>query len=421
MDKEKIITVHLNNKGKYTENQINAKIEEMKELVRSSDSEFVASVVQNVKEINSKYYIGSGKAEEIKEMAENLEVDTIIFDNELTGSQIKNLEDIIGKKILDRTGLILDIFATRAKTKEAKLQVKLAQLEYMLPRLVGYRNYLSREGAGVGTRGPGEQKLETDRRAIQREISSIKSKLTDIERIRNVERSKRINSEIPIVSLIGYSNVGKSTILNSIGDMSSNNTKNVFADNMLFATLDTSARKVKLPNDRDIIITDTVGFVTDLPTKLVESFKSTLEEINYSDLLLIVVDASNEDYEMQIDATKSVLKDMGIIGKDILYVFNKMDLNPDFVYYGGIDKEIYISARKEEDLDKLLNKIQEILFKDFKIYRSFVPYTDLDIIRDKVYIQYKDREKFTETGVETYLYLNNSELEKYRKYIIDGE
>ncbi|WP_282926542.1 GTPase HflX [Helcococcus kunzii] len=421
MNKEKIITVHLNNKGKYTENQINAKIEEMKELVRASDSEFVASVVQNVKEINSKYYIGSGKAEEIKEMAENLEVDTIIFDNELTGSQIKNLEDIIGKKILDRTGLILDIFATRAKTKEAKLQVKLAQLEYMLPRLVGYRNYLSREGAGVGTRGPGEQKLETDRRAIQREISSIKSKLTDIERIRNVERSKRINSEIPIVSLIGYSNVGKSTILNSIGDMSSNNTKNVFADNMLFATLDTSARKVKLPNDRDIIITDTVGFVTDLPTKLVESFKSTLEEINYSDLLLIVVDASNEDYEMQIDATKSVLKDMGIIGKDILYVFNKMDLNPDFVYYGGIDKEIYISARKEEDLDKLLNKIQEILFKDFKIYRSFVPYTDLDIIRDKVYIQYKDREKFTETGVETYLYLKNSELEKYRKYIIDGE
>lgn len=421
MDKEKIITVHLNNKGKYTENQINAKIEEMKELVRSSDSEFVASVVQNVKEINSKYYIGSGKAEEIREMAENLEVDTIIFDNELTGSQIKNLEDIIGKKILDRTGLILDIFATRAKTKEAKLQVKLAQLEYMLPRLVGYRNYLSREGAGVGTRGPGEQKLETDRRAIQREISSIKSKLTDIERIRNVERSKRINSEIPIVSLIGYSNVGKSTILNFIGDMSSNNTKNVFADNMLFATLDTSARKVKLPNDRDIIITDTVGFVTDLPTKLVESFKSTLEEINYSDLLLIVVDASNEDYEMQIDATKSVLKDMGIIGKDKLYVFNKMDLNPDFVYYGGIDKEIYISARNEEDLDKLLNKIQEILFKDFKIYRSFVPYTDLDIIRDKVYIQYKDREKFTETGVETYLYLKNSELEKYRKYIIDGE
>lgn len=421
MNKEKIITVHLNNKGKYTESQVNAKIEEMKELVRSSDSEFVASVVQNVKEINSKYYIGSGKAEEIKEMAENLEVDTIIFDNELTGSQIKNLEDIIGKKILDRTGLILDIFATRAKTKEAKLQVKLAQLEYMLPRLVGYRNYLSREGAGVGTRGPGEQKLETDRRAIQREISSIKAKLTDIERIRNVERSKRINSEIPIVSLIGYSNVGKSTILNSIGDMSSNNTKNVFADNMLFATLDTSARKVKLPNDRDIIITDTVGFVTDLPTKLVESFKSTLEEINYSDLLLIVVDASNEDYQMQIDATKAVLQDMGIIGKDILYVFNKMDLNPDFVYYGGIEKEIYISARKEGDLGKLLNIIQEILFKDFKIYRSFVPYTDLDIIRDKVYIQYKDKEKFTETGVETYLYLNNSELEKYRKHIIDGE
>ena len=421
MKKEKIITVHLNKNGEFTENQVNSKIEEIKELVRASDSEFIASVVQNVKEINSKYYIGSGKAEEIREMAENMEIDTIIFDNELTGSQIKNLEDIIGKKILDRTGLILDIFATRAKTKEAKLQVKLAQLEYRLPRLVGYRNYLSREGAGVGTRGPGEQKLEIDRRSIQREISSIKNKLSEIERIRSVERSRRINSEIPIVSLIGYSNVGKSTILNSIGESFTVNAKNVYADDMLFATLDTSARKITLENDKDIIMTDTVGFISDLPTKLVESFKSTLEEINDSNLLLIVVDASNEDHQMQIDATRSVLKDMDLIGKDILYVFNKMDLNPDFVYYGNIGEEIYISAQKEEDLTRLLNKIQEILFKDYKVYKSFVSYSEYEKIRNKIYMKYKEDEKFTEDGVETYLYLKDSELEKYRKYITDDK
>lgn len=421
MKKEKIITVHLNKNGEFTENQVNSKIEEIKELVRASDSEFIASVVQNVKEINSKYYIGSGKAEEIREMAENMEIDTIIFDNELTGSQIKNLEDIIGKKILDRTGLILDIFATRAKTKEAKLQVKLAQLEYRLPRLVGYRNYLSREGAGVGTRGPGEQKLEIDRRSIQREISSIKNKLSEIERIRSVERSRRINSEIPIVSLIGYSNVGKSTILNSIGESFTGNAKNVYADDMLFATLDTSARKITLENDKDIIMTDTVGFISDLPTKLVESFKSTLEEINDSNLLLIVVDASNEDHQMQIDATRSVLKDMDLIGKDILYVFNKMDLNPDFVYYGNIGEEIYISAQKEEDLTRLLNKIQEILFKDYKVYKSFVSYSEYEKIRNKIYMKYKEDEKFTEDGVETYLYLKDSELEKYRKYITDDK
>lgn len=421
MKKEKIITVHLNKNGEFTENQVNSKIEEIKELVRASDSEFIASVVQNVKEINSKYYIGSGKAEEIREMAENMEIDTVIFDNELTGSQIKNLEDIIGKKILDRTGLILDIFATRAKTKEAKLQVKLAQLEYRLPRLVGYRNYLSREGAGVGTRGPGEQKLEIDRRSIQREISSIKNKLSEIERIRSVERSRRINSEIPIVSLIGYSNVGKSTILNSIGESFTGNAKNVYADDMLFATLDTSARKITLENDKDIIMTDTVGFISDLPTKLVESFKSTLEEINDSNLLLIVVDASNEDHQMQIDATRSVLKDMDLIGKDILYVFNKMDLNPDFVYYGNIGEEIYISAQKEEDLTRLLNKIQEILFKDYKVYKSFVSYSEYEKIRNKIYMKYKEDEKFTEDGVETYLYLKDSELEKYRKYITDDK
>lgn len=421
MKKEKIITVHLNKNGEFTENQVNSKIEEIKELVRASDSEFIASVVQNVKEINSKYYIGSGKAEEIREMAENMEIDTIIFDNELTGSQIKNLEDIIGKKILDRTGLILDIFATRAKTKEAKLQVKLAQLEYRLPRLVGYRNYLSREGAGVGTRGPGEQKLEIDRRSIQREISSIKNKLSEIERIRSVERSRRINSEIPIVSLIGYSNVGKSTILNSIGESFTGNAKIVYADDMLFATLDTSARKITLENDKDIIMTDTVGFISDLPTKLVESFKSTLEEINDSNLLLIVVDASNEDHQMQIDATRSVLKDMDLIGKDILYVFNKMDLNPDFVYYGNIGEEIYISAQKEDDLTRLLNKIQEILFKDYKVYKSFVSYSEYEKIRNKIYMKYKEDEKFTEDGVETYLYLKDSELEKYRKYITDDK
>lgn len=416
MEKEKIIIVYLNRELNISESKLNSKINEIEELVRASGSEVLTTVIQNLDNINSKYYIGSGKVLEIKELADSMEADTVLFNNELTGSQMKNLEDIIDRKIIDRTSLILDIFSKRAKTKEARLQIKLAQLEYRLPRLVGFRNYLSREGAGVGTRGPGEQKLEIDRRTIQREISSIKRELKSITKKREVKRSRRINSNTPLVSLIGYSNAGKSTILNKLTERYSNLDKQTYSDDMLFATLDTSARQIRL-NNKDVIISDTVGFISELPTRLVESFKSTIEEIEISDLILIVIDTSNEFYELQLDATKEVLKDMNISDKKILYVFNKIDKNPEFKYYGNIENEIYISAFLENDIENLGEKISDLLYEDYLEYDALIPYSEYNNLFN--YIVNDIKEEYLEEGIKTKLSIHPEEVGRFKRYIND--
>lgn len=419
MRKEKVLVVLLNINNEYSDDEIKYQILELSELVRASGGEVVFEVIQNASKVNPKYFIGSGKAQEIKEISDNHEVDTIVFNHELTGSQIKNLESTIERKIVDRTGLILDIFATRAKTKESKLQVKLAQLEYRLPRLVGFRNYLSREGAGIGTRGPGEQKLEMDRRSIQREISSIKNRLETEFQIRNTKRKRRINSNIKVCSLIGYSNSGKSTILNGISNIYGSNNKSVYADDLLFATLETSTRNILLDNGKDVIISDTVGFVSNLPTKLIESFKSTLEEISDSDLLIIVMDISNDNYDLQLKATTDILKDLNISDKDILYVFNKMDMNPDFRHYHNFENEIYISAKKSDDIVRLVDYIQSLLFKEYDYYKVNIPYSEYDNIKHAISSELKDKQEFNEIGVTTYLYIPRKDVIKYSKYMVD--
>lgn len=411
--KEKVIIVHLN-LGE-SDHILDDKVKEIEELVRSSFAEVEAIVIQNADTINASTYIGSGKAYEIKEMADNMEVDTILFNNELTGSQMKNLEEIIDKKIVDRTGLILDIFARRATTKEGKLQVKLAQLEYRLPRLVGFRNYLSREGAGIGTRGPGEQKLEMDRRNIQKEITQIKHQLKDSHEQRKIKSNKRKKSIMPIVSIIGYSNAGKSTILNAVVEKYSLDNKKVYSDDMLFATLDISARQIELPNGKDIIMTDTVGFVSDLPTKLIESFKGTLEEIEISDLLVIVVDSSNVDYKMQLKATTSILKDMNIKDKKVLYCFNKIDLNPEFFYDKKDEHFIKISAHKAEDIDKLIEKIQYMLYEKYRYFNILVPYSNIDTFM-KLNLKLYDSE-YLDEGLSAKIYIEASEVDKYKEYL----
>ena len=413
MEKEKIIIVHLNLNE--SDQVVDSKLKELEELARSANCLPIAQVIQNADSINPSTYIGSGKAREIRDMKESLGFDAVIFNNELTGSQMKNLEDIIDCKIVDRTGLILDIFARRARTREAKLQVGLAQLEYRLPRLMGFRNYLSREGAGIGTRGPGEQKLETDRRIIQREISRIRRQLKDTKEKRMIKSNRRRASALPIVSLIGYSNAGKSTILNALTGKYSQMDKKVYSDDLLFATLDVSARKIKLDNDKEIIVTDTVGFVSDLPTKLIESFKGSLEEIEISDLLVVVVDANNKDYESQIDATRKVLKDMDIGEKKILYCFNKIDLNPDFKYFSTGDEVIYISA-KNDDVKYLAKKLEDMLYEDYAYHRVKISYENLDsFLKEGLRVF---NLQYTNFGLEGDIYIKKDQVERYGKYLL---
>lgn len=419
MIKEKVLIVLLNVDNKYSESQIEYKTDELKELVKASNAQVEFTVVQNVNNINPKYFIGKGKAEEIKTICENHDIDTVIFNHDLSGSQMKNLEDTIDRKIVDRTGLILDIFARRAKTKEGKLQVKLAQLEYRLPKLVGFRNYLSREGAGIGTRGPGEQKLEIDRRSIQAEITSIKHKLKNEKLKRDTKRKKRSNANLASVSLIGYSNSGKSTILNKLLAKNTKNEKKVYSDDLLFATLDIATRTIKLDNDKEIIVSDTVGFISDLPTKLVESFKSTLEEIRDSDLLILVIDSSNDQYENQIQATKDVLKEMEMEDKNILYVFNKMDLVEGFVDYNNYENELYISALSDSDIDSLILKINDILYADFDYYKVLIPYNRYDDLIGLIPNKIKEDQIFKEDGIETYIYINKKDLPLYKDIIKD--
>lgn len=297
---------------------------ELKELVKAAGAEFVGELIQNKDKVDTATYLGSGKIEEIKIYAESLDATMIVFNDELSGAQIRNIEDIIGKKIIDRTTLILDIFAQRALSREGKLQVELAQLKYRLPRLYGMGGQMSRTGAGIGTRGPGEQKLEKDKRHILNRAAAIRKELKEVVKHRKIQRSQRQKNKIPIVALVGYTNAGKSTLLNELikthPDYEAE--KGVFVKDMLFATLDVTLRRALLPNKREFLLVDTVGFVSKLPHDLIEAFKSTLEEVNYADLILHVIDATNESSDIQKHTTDSVLKDLGADEKATITVYN---------------------------------------------------------------------------------------------------
>ena len=367
--------------GLQRDEDISYSMEELKGLAEAAGAEVLGSMVQNLEKPNTATLIGKGKVEELAEMVKNMEADTVIFNDELTGMQLRNLEDAAGVRVIDRTILILDIFASRASSKEGKLQVELAQLQYRMPRLTGFGKSLSRLGGGIGTRGPGEKKLETDRRHIEKRMYDIKSELAQIKNTRGVQRARREKSEIPVVALVGYTNSGKSALMNRLLSMTEKEDKAVFEKNMLFATLDTQQRSVTLDTNHQFILVDTVGFVSKLPHSLVDSFKATLEEVAYADLLLHVVDSSYENHDFHIEVTDKVLEEIGAGDKDKIVVFNKIDLveDPSSVLPVAGEDNIYISAKYGRNIDGLVDLIKSKIFKDLVRAKLLVPYSRGDI------------------------------------------
>ena len=413
---ERVIIVGTNI-GAYP-HSLETSMKELSDLVFADGAEVVGEVTQNILKFNPKYLIGSGKVDEIKEMVELLEVDAVVFNDELSGIQVRNLEKRIKKKVIDRTNLILDIFGLRATTYEAKLQVELAMLEYQLPRLLGIDGW-SRTGGGIGTRGPGEQIIETDRRRLKREIDKIKEKLDKAKKTRDTTRTRRLDSNIPIVSLVGYTNAGKSTILNRLKDEDSGE---VSVRNMLFETLDPSSRKARLLSGREFIISDTVGFVSKLPTKIVEAFKSTLEEIKYSDLILHVIDASSEDLEIQYKTTMSILKDIDVLDKNIITVFNKVDkVNTEDINLPLKvlpEKKIYISAKNDENMDELLKIIEDNLNEKYFDVKLKFAYSDTDLLY-KLVKKFDAKPLYEDDGIYLELKLEEREYEKVKDYVVN--
>lgn len=367
--------------GLQKEEDISYSMEELKGLAEAAGAEVLGQMVQNLERPNTATLIGKGKVEELAEIVKNMDADTVIFNDELTGMQLRNLEDAVGVRIIDRTILILDIFADRASSKEGKLQVELAQLQYRLPRLTGFGKSLSRLGGGIGTRGPGEKKLETDRRHIEKRMYDIKSELAQIKNTRGVQRAKREKNEIPVVALVGYTNSGKSALMNRLMTLTEKEEKTVFEKDMLFATLDTQQRSVTLDTNHRFILVDTVGFVSRLPHSLVNAFKATLEEVAYADLLIHVVDASYENHDFHIEVTNKVLEEIGAGDKEKIIAFNKIDLleeQSSVIPVAGAEN-VFISAKYDRNIDRLIELIKNKIFSDMVRVQMVIPYTRGDI------------------------------------------
>lgn len=345
---------------------------ELQELAATAGAVTVGRIIQNRESIHPGTYIGKGKMEEVRQLAFETDATGVICDDELSPVQLKNLEDVLQIKVMDRTILILDIFAQRASTREGKIQVEMAQLKYRSTRLIGLRNSLSRLGGGIGTRGPGEKKLETDRRHIRERISQLKQELEDVKKNRETARSLRSKSKIPVVAIVGYTNAGKSTLLNHLTGAG------VLEEDKLFATLDPTTRNYTLPSGQQVLFTDTVGFIRKLPHHLVESFRSTLEEAKYADIILHVVDSSNPDAYKQMHIVYDTLKNLGIQDKPVITAFNKQDrVDADQILKDfKADHTVKISAKTGKDMEKLLELIEKLLEEQKILVEQIIPYSE---------------------------------------------
>lgn len=381
-------------------------IEELKELTLTAGGNIEGYIKYRKDNVNPAHYIGTGKLNQIKDFVSTKNINLIIFDCELTPAQLRNLEEEFETRVIDRTQLILDIFSLHAKTKESKLQVEKAQLEYMLSRLTGKGEEMSRLAGGIGTRGPGESKLETDRRRINKRIHRLKNELEEIKKTRNVQRQDRND---PIIALAGYTNAGKSTLLNQLTDADK-----LVAD-QLFATLDSTMRNFKLPGGKSAIISDTVGFIRDLPHGLIASFRATLEEINQADIIIHLVDSSSDDIDKKMNTVDNVLDDITEEDKEEILVFNKIDLlNPEKEQFlrSCYPDAIFISAKTDKNIDDLLEKIQEIVYKDFKTIAGVIGYEDANLIEKLHNNGEVEKEEYIQDGIYIKAYAPKSLAEK---------
>ncbi len=352
-------------------------LDELAELCETAGAQVVGRVIQNREKIHPGTYVGKGKIDEIALLMEELDATGIVCDDELSPAQLNNLEKELDCKVMDRTLIILDIFAARANTSEGNIQVELAQLRYRAARLVGLRNSLSRLGGGIGTRGPGEKKLEMDRRLIHARISQLKAELVQVQKHRELIRSKRKKDQMVVAAIVGYTNAGKSTLLNTLTDAG------VLEEDKLFATLDPTTRLLELPGGQNILLTDTVGFIRKLPHHLIEAFKSTLEEAKYADIIIHVVDASNPQKEKQMHVVYETLKDLGVKDQPILTLFNKQDRieNPEILKDMKADKTLKISAKTGQGLDDLKDELEKILRVRSILLERVFPYEKAGLIQ----------------------------------------
>ncbi|WMT40392.1 GTPase HflX [Paenibacillus sp. D2_2] len=412
-----LVGVNLNNQDDFAYS-----MEELANLTEACEVEVVGTLSQNLPKVNPSHYIGTGKILEVTALLEGNEGNLVIFNDELSPSQIRNLESELKCKVIDRTILILDIFARRAKTREAQLQVEVAQLKYMLPRLVGLRESLGRQGGGVGTknRGVGETKLELDRRRIEEKITMLSKELEVLVAHRQIQRKQRKKNDVPVVSLVGYTNAGKSTIMNAMLEAyNPSQEKQVFEKDMLFATLETSVRSIPLQDNKSFLLTDTVGFVSKLPHHLVKAFRSTLEEVAEADLLIHVVDYANPEFERLIQITNDTLKEIGVTDIPTIYAYNKSDLT-DHSIPEVIGDKVYMAAKSRVGISELVEQIRRQVFKDYICCYMLIPYdqgTVVSYLNEHASIL---ETSYEEEGTKIYLECRLSDYGKYKQFVIGG-
>ncbi len=439
MEKAFLVGVNLNDGEDYL-----LSLEELDALAQACDMEVVGIAEQTLPEVHKAYYIGTGKVDEVKETAMDCGADVIIFDNSLSPMQLRNLQERLEKPVLDRSTLIMDIFAGRARSREAKLQVEVARLQYMLPRLVGLHAALSRQGGGTGSlsnKGAGEKKLELDRRVLERRLTQLRRELKEVGEERQTQRKRRAGSGMPRVALVGYTNAGKSTLLNAMLDLyGSDETdveeKKVMEKDMLFATLDTTVRKIAPDNHHAFLLSDTVGFIHKLPHNLVEAFHSTLEEAKEASLLLQIVDYSDPHYKEQIAVTNQTLRELGADGIPMIYVYNKADLvSPDKIPgMAGAEPEqvtaalpqvtensIYLSAKERIGMEELIGLIEKKLAGGYLECTLLIPYTDGRVVSYLNENGVVSRTEYLEEGVKMWVNCRMEDYYFYQKYHVESD